>query len=419
MPNTLRLRLLLQLAVSAFIVFAASPVVGTTSPEGELGTLLKLYDVEPDGPAKEALAARIDGAAHQKYASVSRLYWHTDLASAMAEARRLKRPILHLRLLGRLDEELSCANSRLFRTTLYANAAVSQFLRENFVLSWSTERPVPRVTIDFGDGRTIERTTTGNSVHYVLDDRGNVLDVLPGLYAPSVFVRELQGSVNLAARTRNVSDDERTAFVNDYHLRLAADADGEWRRFAAAFPSAAVNQRLTPSTGDSELLAAQRMTITKMSIELRDLRRMGQILSPDVLPEDQIETWTKAGQMLYGTDRTGHLLDDTSRSLVVRLYNALPDALQDHREHTDAMLGRLEQTILADTALNQLKLRPRISREIARRRGFTTFAALNDWIYAEVFHTSKGDTWLGLLPRDTFTGLPGDGVIVRKPAALR
>src|SRR5262249_34039134 len=120
---------------------------------------------------------------------------------------------------------------------------------------------------------------------------------------------------------------------------------------------------------------------------------------------------------LYGTDRTGHLLDDTSRSLVVRLYNALPDAVKDHG-HTDAMLGRLEQTILADTALNQLKLRPRISREIATRRGFTSFPALNDWIYAEVFHTSKDDKWLGLLPRDTFTGLPGDGVIVRKPAGL-
>ena len=35
-------------------------------------------------------------------------------------------------MLGRLDEELSCANSRYFRTTLYTNAEVSALLRERF-----------------------------------------------------------------------------------------------------------------------------------------------------------------------------------------------------------------------------------------------------------------------------------------------
>ena len=108
-------------------------------------------------------------------------------------------------MLGRLDEDLSCANSRLFRATLYANQDVSRFLRERFVLYWSSERPVPRVTIDYGDGRRLERTTTGNSAHYVLDEDGNVLDVLPGLYAPTAFRRELEGSLALAARVRGTA----------------------------------------------------------------------------------------------------------------------------------------------------------------------------------------------------------------------
>ena len=59
-------------------------------------------------------------------------------------------------MLGRLDEDLSCANSRVFRATLYANQEVSAFLRERFILFWSSERPVPRVTIDYGDGRKLE-----------------------------------------------------------------------------------------------------------------------------------------------------------------------------------------------------------------------------------------------------------------------
>ena len=77
------------------------------------------------------------------------------------------------------------------------------------------------------------------------------------------------------------------------------------------------------------------------------------------------------------------------------------------------MLARLEQAIVADSALNQLRLRPQIGREIVRRGGRIDFATLNDWIYAEVFRTPKQDAWLGLLPRDMFTGLVGDGLMIR------
>jgi hypothetical protein len=52
----------------------------------------------------------IDHMAAQRDAQFTRLYWHTDLGEAEAEAKRTNRPILSLRLLGRLDEELSCAN---------------------------------------------------------------------------------------------------------------------------------------------------------------------------------------------------------------------------------------------------------------------------------------------------------------------
>ena len=74
-------------------------------------------------------------------------------------------------MLGKLTDEFSCANSRFFRTSLYSNKEISNYLRDNFVLHWQSVRPVPRVTIDFGDGRKLERTLTGNSAHYVLTAR--------------------------------------------------------------------------------------------------------------------------------------------------------------------------------------------------------------------------------------------------------
>ena len=39
--------------------------------------------------------------------------------------------------------------------------------------------PAPRITIDFGDGRQIVRTITGNSIHYVLTSDGQEIAGIP------------------------------------------------------------------------------------------------------------------------------------------------------------------------------------------------------------------------------------------------
>ena len=147
----------------------------------------------------------IDRVAGQRYACVSGLYWYTDLEKAKAEAAASGKPILSLRMLGKLTEEFSCANSRFFRTTLYANEEIARELRERFVLHWKSVRPVPRVTIDFGDGRKLERTITGNSVHYVLAADGQPLDALPGLYGPRQFQSWLSEVETLHENTRSLA----------------------------------------------------------------------------------------------------------------------------------------------------------------------------------------------------------------------
>lgn len=134
------------------------------------------------GPSPE-----LDALCAQRDAHTALLYWFTDLDAAVAEARRTQRPIVSLRLLGRLDEELSCANSRFFRKSLYVDRIVNAMLGGRFVLHWQSVRPVPKVTIDFGDGRTLVKTLTGNSVHLVLDPDGRPVDALPGLFSARVF----------------------------------------------------------------------------------------------------------------------------------------------------------------------------------------------------------------------------------------
>jgi hypothetical protein len=151
------------------------------------------------GPSKEPawkrLSDAIDGVAKQKDAYASKLFWYTDLEAAKAAAAREGKAVLSLRLLGQLDCDLSCVNSRFFRTTLYPDPTVSNLLREKFVLHWSSERPVPVVTIDYGDGRVLKRTVTGNSVHYVLDATARPIDALPGLYSAEAFVKTLKESL--------------------------------------------------------------------------------------------------------------------------------------------------------------------------------------------------------------------------------
>ena len=408
MPTFRRSFILLVTAACLFALTTSLPA-GSMTEGDELDTLLLRYDREADGPVRDRLAARIDKIAHQKYATVSRLHWYVNLESAKAAAREEGRPILHLRMLGSLEEDLSCANSRLFRATLYANQDLSAFLRRRFVLFWSSERPVPRVTIDYGDGRTLERTTAGNSAHYVLDAHGNVLDVLPGLYTPAAFRRELEGSLTLAAQVRDTSNDERARLVADYHQQRVAAAERGWERLAGTSWLPALRQLPSGPPNETSLAAAQRATVSKSAIELRDLRVFAKGLAPEALPEGQTEAWFAAGQLLYGV----HVLDNASRALVVRLHNAGPPELRATDERLRAIIARLEQTIVADTALNQLRLRPEISRAIVRGGGQIDFPTLNAWIQAQVFRTPREDVWLGLLQRDVFTGLPGDGVVLR------
>jgi len=165
------------------------------------------------------ISAALDrvGGQYDNYASG--LYWYTDLEKAKAAAHATGRPILSLRLLGHLDEDLSCANSRFFRTTLYPDAEINKLLKERFILHWQSVRPAPRVTIEFGDGRKLQRTITGNSIHYILDADGRFVDALPGLYGAPVFKAELQQTANAIEQIK-ANPSTYAAFRNARQRRL-------------------------------------------------------------------------------------------------------------------------------------------------------------------------------------------------------
>lgn len=366
-----------------------------------LARLLLEYDSMPPSREKDELERTIDAVAGQRYATFSRLYWYTDLEQAKAAARRSGRPILSLRMLGRLDEDLSCANSRLFRVVLYANRDLSDFLRENFVLHWSSERPAPHVTIDFGDGRRIETTIAGNSAHFVLDSDGRPMDLLPGLYGPVAFRRELEADLPLARESPRLDDAERRARVREFHATRA----GSW----ASLYSPNEPAKPFPVPARHGLVGAERLTVGKAAIEMPSVLSAGlSLISSRSSALDLLELGT-----LYVRRLDEARLDDSSRALVKELrptdWSRAPRPLD-----VDALLSEiaiLEAMVAADTERNERDLHSVVHGWFRDAPDLPGWTELVERVYRELFRTPADDPWLGFSTPLVFTGLPSDGIV--------
>jgi hypothetical protein len=359
---------------------------------------------EPGDQEWRRLSAALDAVAAQRDACAARLYWHTDFDQASLAARESGKPILSLRLLGRLDEDLSCANSRLFRIALYSNRQISELLRQRFILHWKSVRPVPTVTIDFGDGRKLERTLTGNSIHYVLDSDGRVVEALPGLYGPAAFAAWLDRAEQIARSARALDPVSRAAFLRNYHRERLAEIDAAWGRDAAqldARPPARLRSAPRPDATGAPPSAetAARLAVTKMVVMERPILR-GMSRDPRALDQTADESvWSRIGILHMADSR----LDEATRSLMLR-------KLPDRKPETLARaVGALERAIAIDTARNEYVFHSAMHRwfydspELELER-------LTERVYTELFRTPSSDPWLGLRSPDTYVGIDNEGV---------
>jgi hypothetical protein len=361
-------------------------------------------EIAPTYPKWVRLEAAIDAVGGQKDCRTSKLFWHTDLEAAKAESARSGKPILSLRLLGKLTDELSCANSRFFRSTLYANTEVGTMLREKFVLHWQSVRPVPVVTVDFGDGRVLSRTLTGNSIHYVLDAEGRVLDALPGLYGPAAFLRGLGEAASLADTVRSATDADRESTLRQYHeqhARVLADRLQDDLKALRMDQGLAAAAPIDDATWNkiAELHRADA-SLDPASIEF--IRRQQQAplvaLRVQPLPAGMVingaalrpVAWAKpaefAGQVAIGKG----IVEDP----ILRLVRSF------------------ESSIALDTVRNEFLLHRTIHEWLAAG-DVPPVDALNARVYAELFLTPDSDPWLGLAPRDTYTALEHGGVVIQ------
>jgi hypothetical protein len=407
---------LAQQAISAdsAVSFEAIKNLRSLGKEG-LDALFQTYSAEitkfsQSGEATEdwkKIAFALDSVAMQKDAYASNLYWFTDLEEAKKQANAKNKPILSLRLLGNLNEEFSCANSRFFRALLYSNSEISKYLRENYILHWKSVRPAPKVTIDFGDGRKIERTLTGNSIHYILDENGAIIDALPGLYSPSGFLKYLTSGKEINTAIDNAPKDQKEIIALRYRKLMFEDIKTKREKSVAA-----AKVKLTELKDGTDALDAAPRAVTKMTTErtiLVDINGKFTPFSPDISdnfsrfdPNINLEDWKKLSKLYAGATK----FDDATIAFIKRqnAKTGLTDA------QTVSLLTTLVNYVALDTTRNDFLFHTKLY-EMLNQDNKIDLEVFNSKVYANLFKTPDSDKWLGLYNTDIYTALDGNGIV--------
>lgn len=224
---------------------------------------------------------------------------------------------------------------------LFSDETVAGFINARFEPAWESVRPVPRVTIDFGNGTVVNRTLHGNVATYVCTSDGKVLDVLPGVYEPVTYARrlgELAILFEYAAQHRKRSGDELGA-VQEYHDRQT--------------------QRLEADESPDQFLRAPIRSIT-------GIERGVSIM---LVPAERMRA--RAGK--------GAFADFRGRFS--------PNPPEGKLSDWDALA--------TDTRLNETERRLLIHRHL-RRQPLLKPNDLKIWLYREVLHADLEDPYLGL-----------------------
>ena len=415
-PETLAAKAISANAAESTQAIAQLRLMG---PSG-LNALFKVHADEIDRQISDPLAAEtaqwsriktaLDAVSQQKDSYLGRLYWYTDFNQAQAAARASGKPILSLRLLGKLSEEFSCANSRFFRTVLYSNADVSNRLRDNFILHWESVRPAPKVTIDFGDGRKLERTLTGNSIHYILNTDGRPIDALPGLYGPQAFLRLLGQSEGLFAALAKETAPQAEARLRAHHRDSANKINLAWvadtKKIGGEIPKDLI-VRWNPD-GTPEALQVASLAITKAYSETTILRSMtaGSEKLGTITDE---AAWRKIAQLHIADAQ----LDAQSIGLIKRQTQKVLTAAGSKRsvdQELASLVQKLQMNIALDTVRNEYSLHSKLHAWLVMDARRNDLPAFNNKVYAELFLTPASDPWLGLFSADTYVALENGGL---------
>lgn len=230
---------------------------------------------------------------------------------------------------------------------LFSNEEVAKAINEKFEPAWESVRPVPRVTIDFGNGKVVRRTLHGNVATYVTSDDGRVLDVLPGIYKPATYLDRLDEFVQLHRYVRQrrwgrIGEEVNDRLIAQYHAtQFAALKEGGPR-------------------AEFEWVEGDPRAIVRIEASLQLVMQ----------PDKRIQARNAVAR---GTFNANH------EHVVVESVADLPEW----------------KALAQDTSINESIRRRQIHEHLAEAHP-TTPDELKKWLYKEVLHADLEDPYLGL-----------------------
>jgi len=219
-------------------------------------------------------------------------------------------------------------------------------------------RPVPMITIDFGDGRVVTRTLRGNIAMYVCAPDGQVLDVLPGIYEPKTFLDQL-GQLRLLFEYFKQYRFQSSA-LQEYHLR-----------HAKALAQGRIPGRLLLRKEAPRILDLSKRFIETSTTQL--IKSMVTIEKEQ--PAGIAARWLAIRQQVR------------KNPLLAVLSNDVP-------LHSKADLSNWD-ALIEDTRINETKRRFQIHAKFMQLSAFQP-EDIKSWIYREVLKCDIDDPYLGL-----------------------
>ncbi len=318
---------------------------------------------------------------------IGAITWVAGLENAEKMAALQHRPILHFQLFGNLDEKYCCTNARTLRATVLSQADVQSYLASNFVTSWEMARPVPKVSIDFGDGKKVERTVKGNAVLYLCLPDGRVVDAWPGVYTKEDLLAGIKGTIA----------DLKQAGVDVGNPGLGAEKGIlEWQQRAGS--------GATP-TGDSSIA----LTVTKSVVEGPVMKILGAkafadataqpkavapiqaSTQPVMIPGSEgfskgqlAKLFTRYTDRFYDSSGYAIAADDVVKSVSTRL----PD--------TDDPVELGRRAIIEDSFRNKRFVRPAVHMWLGSLSKLPTPGESKSLVFSKILRVPIDDPYLGL-----------------------
>lgn len=241
---------------------------------------------------------------------------------------------------------------------LLSDPSIEALLRDELVPCWESVHDTAKVTIEFGNGKKLNRTIGGNTVIYLCRPDGGVVDAFPGVYTPTDFHLEAKLALQVLKGNEAGMSDLAIAALHRTHLPVRKP----------------LNKSKIGAT-----------TISKRSVEspLRFGLR---------IPASPIKTTPPGSE---GTDLDAPLRDTSKYAANATHIRKQFLASKDRERLSPEAFGR--RMVELDSQNNRLVVRPRVHELLAASAQALTAADWQRAMFVGLLDTDLSDPYFGLL----------------------